>query len=217
MSSAMVADLCVGSVVIGLQESILSTITDRDVHLALWDRTRPATLAWLDHLPWDEIDDIDQVVEKAAAPSAIAQALEDAGYPAGADRQALHGEIVDRAGFFARIMGCERLRWRLEVVETDACRRFHADMVTARLLVSLSGPTTQWIHADAPDNIRAMRLGAVGLFKGRLLTEYPRILHRSPPIAGTEQTRLLLVINPALAADAQEAAGSAACLPGLMP
>jgi hypothetical protein len=44
--------------------------------------------------------------------------------------------------------------------------------------------------------VRQLLAGEVALFKGRLLTDSP-IIHRSPPIAGTGQRRLVLVINPA--------------------
>ena len=71
---------------------------------------------------------------------------------------------------------------RLEVIETDACRRFHADFVTLRLLSSYVGPGTQWCRANAADAICEVPTGAVGVFKGRLLLDPPTILHRSPPI-----------------------------------
>jgi len=207
MTCAMAAELCAETVARGSHEDILASITDPDVHLALWDRPRPPELAWIDDLTWDEIDDIDEVIEAATASRTIVRALEDAGYPVGIEGKALQDEIASLARRFAEIMGCDHMRWRLEVVDTDACRKFHADMVTARLLMSLSGPTTQWIDVDHPEDIRDMRLGAVGLFKGRFWAGDTRILHRSPPIAGTGQTRLLLVINPAVAADVRELAG----------
>ena len=207
MTCAMVGELCAETVARGSHEDVLARITEPDVHLAMWDRLRPAELAWIDDLSWDEIDDIDRMIDAAAVSPCIASTLEDAGYPTGVEGEALHGEIASLVRRFAEIMGCDRMRWRLEVVETDACRKFHADMVSARLLMSLSGSTTQWVHVDMPDDVRDMRLGAAGLFKGRLWAENPRILHRSPPIAGTGRTRLLLVINPAAVADVPEIAG----------
>ena len=48
-----------------------------------------------------------------------------------------------------------------------------------------------------------MQAGWVGLFRGRLWPgDLPcRLLHRSPPIAGSGETRLLLVIDAAQDAD----------------
>lgn len=42
---------------------------------------------------------------------------------------------------------------------------------------------------------RSLAPGAVGLFKGRILAGEQAIVHRSPPIAGTGEERLLLVID----------------------
>ena len=42
---------------------------------------------------------------------------------------------------------------------------------------------------------RSLAPGAVGLFKGRILAGEQAIVHRSPPIAGTGEARLLLVID----------------------
>jgi hypothetical protein len=96
---------------------------------------------------------------------------------------------------------------RLEIVTGDACHKFHADYVPLRLITSYSGPGSQWIsNEDAAAlaqgvsadqlEVRQILAGEVALFKGRLLTDSP-IIHRSPPIAGTGQRRLVLVINPA--------------------
>ena len=40
-----------------------------------------------------------------------------------------------------------------------------------------------------------MSPGDAGIFKGKIATDTPAI-HRSPPIAGTGEKRLLLVLNP---------------------
>lgn len=176
-------------------ESILTTIRSDSVHLALWDRPRPARLMPVDDLPWDQIDDIDQSMDIADCGQLIPGALIEAGYPAQIG-QLLSEEMAGLTRIFAEIMACDRIRLRLEIVETDACRKFHADMVTARLLMTVSGPATQWIYADEPENIFDMKTGAVGVFKGRLAAEVPHILHRSPPISTAGATRLLLVINP---------------------
>ncbi len=91
------------------------------------------------------------------------------------------------------------MKLRLEVVETDACRRFHADFVTYRLLTTYCGAATQWVRSTQPETIETLRAGDVAIFNGRVLLEEPTILHRSPPIAGTGETRLLLVIDPVIA------------------
>lgn len=181
-----------GAVAIGDDLAVLQRILDPDVHLAIWQRREAPDLEGLD---WDAIADIDQDVPVGALASTIPEALKSAGYPAA---DALSDAIVPLASNFAALMACDALRIRLDVIETDACRRFHADQVTIRLLMPLVGPGTQWTHANAAPQIPEgeLQVGDVGLFKGRVWAEEPVILHRSPPIAGTDITRLLLVIDP---------------------
>ena len=184
-----------GAVVMDDDQMVLQRILDPDVHLAVWQRRAARDLAGLEGLDWDAIADIDQDVPVVALASAIPEALRSAGYP---DVVALADAIVPLASDFAALMACEALRIRLDVTETDACRKFHADQVTLRLLMPLVGPGTQWVHANAEPQVPEgeLQIGDVGLFKGRVWAEEPVILHRSPPIAAMGITRLLLVIDP---------------------
>ena len=180
------------AVVIGDDQAVLQRILEPNVHLAIWQRREALDLEGLD---WDEIADIDQDVPVAGLASAIPDALTLAGYR---DATALAGAIVSLASGFAALMACDALRIRLDVIETDACRKFHADQVTVRLIMPLVGPGTQWTHANTAPQIPegALQIGDVGLFKGRVWAEEPVILPRSPPIAATGLTRLLLVVDP---------------------
>ncbi|WP_448663430.1 DUF1826 domain-containing protein [Sphingomonas sp. CJ20] len=171
------------------------------VHLALWNRRLPGALGWLAELDWSTIADLDFVAALDALPTSVEAALVEAGYPPSCG--VLRNEIVALARRFAAILSVAAVAIRLEVVETDACRKFHADYVTARLLTTLVGPGTQWVLGD-PEGagpIRQMRTGDVAIFKGVLAADPPGILHRSPPIAQTGETRLLLAIDPAPLAD----------------
>ena len=89
---------------------------------------------------------------------------------------------------------------RLEPVTTDACKQLHADYVTVRLLTTYVGRGTQWSEEAATEAMHSLACGDIALFKGRLLLDPPTVLHRSPPIAGTGERRLLLVIDPVHAA-----------------
>lgn len=179
--------------------SILDSIARPDVHLAIWHRPLPQGLAWLSQLDWSTIDDLEFETTLDAVADAVVEGLAEAGYPAGARGDALADEIVQHARRFAAIHKLDAVSIRLEVIETDACRKFHADYVAARLLTTLVGTGTQWIHgveaADTP--IRQMGTGDVGIFKGRLAAESLSILHRSPPVGEAGETRLLLAIDPA--------------------
>jgi Protein of unknown function (DUF1826) len=173
---------------------ILAAIRDSQVHLAVWRRSLPEDLAGLTALDLREIDDIDQAMDPDTLADTLPALLVRVGY--GVIAGALAREIATLGQRFAAIMRCDDLRLRLEVIETDACRRFHADMVTSRMLAPLVGPGTQWIHTGSDGPAQALRPGEVGMFKGRLWASEPRILHRSPPIAATGETRLLLAIDP---------------------
>ncbi len=180
----------------GDSADILQAILAPDCALAIWDRALPAALvADLAALDPDSVDDIDAIVHADSATIAVAVLLGGAGYDQ-ATALMLATEIGLSAEHLARLAPVERLRIRLEIVTTDACRRFHADRVTLRLLVTLHGPGTQWIGTADPDAIEQVPTGAVAVFKGRLLVEDPAILHRSPPIAGTGRHRLMLAIDP---------------------
>lgn len=174
--------------------AVLARIVDPQVHLALWQRPLPDALAGLAALNWDDIDDIDEDIAVEALAATVPALIADSGY--GALAPPLSREIVALGQQFGTIMGCAIVRLRLEVIETDACRKFHADNVTARLLMPLVGPGTQWRQAGGEGPIEALRPGDVGIFKGKLWAEEPLILHRSPPVADTGETRLLLAFNP---------------------
>jgi len=181
------------------EPAVLATAAQPYVHLAVWHRRFPEALDWLGSLDWSAIDDCERTSRVEVLAVTIADALAAAGYPYGARGTALCDEIVGLARYFAGALTLDAVTVRLEVIETDACRKFHADYVAARLLCTLVGQGTQWRYgpdtADTP--IRQLRTGDVAIFKGRLSTETPAILHRSPPILGTGETRLLLAIDPA--------------------
>lgn len=181
--------------------SVLEAVARPEVHLAVWTRPLPAALAWLSALDFTKIDDLDFETSLDAAEAEIAEGLAEAGYPAGDRADALLDEILGHACRFAAIQRLDAVTIRLEVIETDACRKFHADHVPARLLTTLVGSGTQWIHgvADPDMPVRQLRTGDVGIFKGRLGANPVGILHRSPPILGTGETRLLLAIDPVAA------------------
>ncbi len=189
--------LC-AAVAIGRDPAILERIMDETVHLAIWQRPAPEYGAAVSELDWDAIDDIDDEMDVVNVPRALPISLANAGYLADLG---LADELAALAVRFAKIVACDRLRVRLDVIRTDACRKFHADNVTVRLLMPLVGPGTQWlaargVDADPPVADGQLQIGEVGLFKGRVWAERPEILHRSPPVAATGITRLLLAIDP---------------------
>ena len=167
----------VGAAAIGQGPAILSSILQSTVQLALWQRPRPETLGWIDALDWAEIDDVNSEVTGPEWSIGIAALLSEAGYPQSAADNALTRELSERAAAFAALLKCDRLNLRL---------------------MPLHGPGTQWIDTTLGEDPPANQLtpGDVAIFKGRRAVEVPTILHRSPPIATTGETRLLLALTP---------------------
>lgn len=180
-------------VAFGHDRASLDAIARPGAALAIWWRSLPDALrAGLDTLDLDTVDDVSLDM---AADRPVDDKLVAAGY---ADPVAalLARDIELLVRRHAALTGEDRLRLKLEVIETDACRRFHADYVTLRMLCTYVGPGTQWCRTVAPDAICEVPTDAVGVFKGRVLLDPPTVLHRSPPIVATGRRRLMLTIDP---------------------
>ena len=180
---------------------VLMEVRRPDVPLAIWQRPPPEPgILW----PLLRLAPFRAVVEDLAEDCALRLA---AGLPAPLP-PALLRDIRWLCVSFSVILGRKRLRARLEGITGDACRRFHADYVSVRLICTYAGTGTQWLDgrsaallrdgvAPGEAAIRHLGTGDVGLFKGREWAGDRAIIHRSPPIAGTGERRLLLVIDPA--------------------
>ena len=189
MTLGMIEDV----VAFGYDRASLDAIARPRAALAIWWRSlSPALLSSLATLDLDAIDKLSLDLD---AEGTLDAALRDAGYsePVVAPLAEDIGLLVRR---HAALTGEDRLHVRLEVVETDAGRGFHADHVPLRLRCTYLGPGTQWCRAAAPDGICEVPTGMVSVFKGRMLLDPPTILHRAPPIAGAGEQRLVLTIDP---------------------
>jgi len=122
-------------------------------------------------------------------------------------QEPLGQDIVQLAQLFARIAKVSMLELRLERVVDNACWKFHRDAVSMRLLTSYAGPATEWVSAPDADQALAQQAAYrgpigrlqrfdVGIFKGLRYRPEPELVHRSPPIAGTGEQRLLLCMTP---------------------
>lgn len=115
---------------------------------------------------------------------------------------ALRADIRDLATRFACLMAVPAVRIRLEVINTNACRKIHADYTDLRLITTYWGPGTDYVPAGmevVEASLVRLPAGHIGLFKGRLFgAGHPPCLHRSPPVCGTGKQRLVLVIDTPL-------------------
>ena len=105
------------------------------------------------------------------------------------------------ADIFSDLMNARYLRLRLDAVTTNACRKFHIDAVTARLVCTYRGTGTQYgisTEGHEPRRVFTTQTDAPIVLRGTLWPAEPSsgLLHRSPPIEGTGETRLVLVLDP---------------------
>ncbi|MGL5839859.1 MAG: DUF1826 domain-containing protein [Sphingorhabdus sp.] len=114
----------------------------------------------------------------------------------------LRTEIANLAHRFMALMQVQAVRVRVEGVTNNACKKVHADYTDVRLIITYAGPGTDYApHGDPDCCLERVPTGAVALFKGRLFASgHPPCFHRSPPIDGTGEKRIILVIDtPAVA------------------
>ena len=122
--------------------------------------------------------------------------------PACPERRELCEDIGALARHFATIMNSPVLRLRLDVIHDDGCRRFHIDNIPARMLCTYRGRGTEYGLAamgGIPARVARTGPGDVAIFRGLL---WPGgapcgLVHRSPPMAPGDRSRLLLVLDVA--------------------
>ncbi|SLN34509.1 hypothetical protein ROJ8625_01625 [Roseivivax jejudonensis] len=189
------------TVLSGTAPEVLGNIHAPGCAAAIWERrVRAATQGWLNRLPHDHLPALRTVVSADAARAAVQAACAQVGLPDGTDLGWLCADVQSLARRFASVMGTQGVALRLDVVRDDSCCKFQIDNVPARLLCTYRGAGTEYRtthHEAAPERISRMNAGWVGLFRGAAWPgDLPcGLVHRSPPIAGRGETRLLLVID----------------------
>jgi len=185
----------------------LAEITNPQTSLVIWQRQLQSTiLDWLLHrapetLPHGRVLAKHDQIEHAVASMFKAKQKND-------DEAAhmLKHDIIQLAKRFAAIARGDHVDIRLEVIQHDACRKFHLDNVALRLVTTYFGKNTQYVMPEFNEQalreqsaytgpLKTIPDQSVAIFKGARITPGDGIVHRSPPIEGTGQTRLFLCIN----------------------
>ena len=180
----------------------LTVLTAPDCPAAIWSRQHSETLSvWLDRLPASQLPRWRETVAVEEVSDAVRDACAEAGTPEGVERDELITEIQMLADTFAALMKVAAVLLRLDVITSNACKRFHIDAVSARLICTFRGTGTQLVAAESADDpgaVLTVSRGSPILLKGTLWPDAPAsgLLHRSPPIEGTGETRLVLVFDP---------------------
>lgn len=190
----------------GTAASVLRHWSDPGVALSLWERTWDAALSCrLDALQYCELPRARFMARPETAEVDVAAALAEVQCPDESVMAALAVDIESLVCRFAAVTDAAEVEVRLEAIQGDACRLFHADRTRARLVTTYRGPGTEWVAPDDasaalqnPETfsgaIQRMPRYAVGLFPGSL-SSYGALVHRSPRISTTGELRLFLCIN----------------------
>ncbi len=182
-------------------------IRDEAMDAVLWSRTVPETVqAWLDGLSVNALPQGRFVLKAADTNRCVLQLFEKLGYAIKPELIWLAEDIAALAHHLSKTLASPDIRMRIEVVTDDACRKFHVDNVLARMICTYSGPGTEYGVSGknkAPEQIHRVPTGQPMLFKGKL---WPgarnRVLqHRSPPVAGMDIARFVIVLEAAASTD----------------
>jgi len=180
----------------------LSTFLQPGCAAAIWRRRTPSHIqTWLNNLDPNLLPRGRVILQPHAVADTIRHLCTISGLPAGSESTWLQEDIVFLADKFSNLLNTRFIRLRLDVVTTNACRKFHIDAITARLVCTYRGTGTQYgisTDGNAPKRVFTVQTGAPILLRGTLWPEKPDsgLLHRSPPIEGSGETRLVLVLDP---------------------
>ncbi|MEP5762398.1 MAG: DUF1826 domain-containing protein [Litoreibacter sp.] len=180
----------------------LSAIQQPACAATVWQRAlAPRFQGWIDDLPPDQLPKARMIVRPEAVCDALIDIARHHGIPECSERDFLIEDVCALAFIFASVMKSTYLRVRFDVIQTNACRKFHIDSVTARLVCTYRGTGTQYglsERGNDPEQIMTVPTGSPIILRGTRWSESPLsgLVHRSPPIAGTGETRLLLVLDP---------------------
>ncbi len=185
----------------------LSAIHNPGCAAVIWRRqVLPDFQSWIDALPPEQLPQARVILRPEDVRDAVFQICKATGIANCAEREQLVDDTAVLADIFTSLVPAPYLRLRFDVVTTNACTKFHIDAVTARLICTYRGTGTQYgVAADGaePRRVFTVPTGAPILLRGTLWPERPKsgLLHRSPPIEGTGETRLVLVLDPVLEPD----------------
>lgn len=121
--------------------------------------------------------------------------------PVGHERNLLQIYITSLTEMLSGLLNAGFLRIQPDVVTTNACRKFQIDAITDWLACTHKGTWRQyWASTGSKEarRVSAVQSGASILLRGTLWPEQPPfgVLHRSPAIEGTGNTRLVSALDP---------------------
>ncbi|MEM9591770.1 MAG: DUF1826 domain-containing protein [Pseudomonadota bacterium] len=186
---------------VGHDPASLKTFLEPDCAAAIWQRQLPPGVeAWINCLDPARMPRGRVVLPPYAVGKTVEHLCNMSELPAGSERDWLQRDITSLAGVFSSLLDAKFLRLRLDVVTTNSCRKFHIDAIRARLICTYRGTGTQYgnsVDGGDPDQVYTVPTGSPVMLRGTRWRENPSsdLLHRSPPIEGSGEVRLLLVLD----------------------
>ncbi len=180
----------------------LNILAKPECAAAIWQRQPlPAFQTWIDGVDPENLPTARVILKPQSVLSVLSGLCDSSLMPDGPHRQRLIGDIAALSHLFCDLMDAPYVRLRLSRITANACSKFHIDAITARLVCTYLGMGTQYgISHDGgePKRMFTVPTGSPILLRGTLWPENPRsgLLHRSPPIEGSGETRLVLVLDP---------------------
>jgi hypothetical protein len=199
---------------VGRDASVLRSVRDPACVLGLWQRELAASIVDpLEGLSFSHLPVFETVGNAQSVRVQAHVAIQHSGLAGTAVGRWLESDIAGLSCRYAAVTGLRAMHVRLAAVDGDACRYFHVDRLSFRLLCTYRGAGTQWVAPGtqveggsapdlsasleaAPDKINAMPTGAVAILRGvEPRTGQHGLLHRSPPARDLQQGRLVLTIS----------------------
>jgi hypothetical protein len=200
--------------VTGDRPTELRQVLNSDINLCLWKRPdQPEITRELSALRASDLPDVRCRTSPTSFDDDVSMLLIQSGLDPIRFKY-WRDDLRGLADLFFSVSGGRDVVLRLETKDDDGCRRFHIDRTHLRLLCTYRGLGTEWLtnaqvdrdaQANGASNERIIRFGEpsrfepfwVGILKGSAYPGNARrgLVHRSPSIAGSGQTRVLFCLD----------------------
>jgi hypothetical protein len=168
----------------------------------IWDREPLLPFqSWIDELEVNQLPVARTIVQPSMLRDVVKACCDNSKMPITLDRTRLIDDIAALGNIFSNIMNAPLIGLRLDCVTSNACRIFHVDAIKARLICTYRGTGTQYgnsLNGADPKQIFTVPTGSPMILRGSHWERQNNqgLLHRSPPIEGSGETRFVVVIDP---------------------
>ncbi|MEM7299441.1 MAG: DUF1826 domain-containing protein [Pseudomonadota bacterium] len=182
----------------------LSSIHRTECAAAIWQRhPQQRFQSWIDSVDPGRLPKARVIVHAGNVHQVVSEVCEVCGTPDCDERAMLVDDVAALANIFSQVMNSSYLTMQFDVATRNASRQFHTDEVMARLVCTYRGTGTQFgtpHFGSEPYEVFTVPTGSPMLLRGKLWPDISGsgLTHRSPPVEGTGETRLSLVLDPAM-------------------